>query len=112
WESLFSTGEQELTFRLSLRLATFLEDHNARRETLFDECKDVYSIRSKVIHGAAIDRNSEQAAIHLVESVVPSAEKLARRALVKIFEMGLESIFNNPSKISALFNKLLFSSSL
>ncbi len=48
-ESLFSTAEQELSFRLSLRVATFLAGKNTERRKLFEECKEVYRIGSKVV---------------------------------------------------------------
>jgi hypothetical protein len=110
-ESLFSTAEQELSFRLSLRVASFLADKSIDREAVFHECKEVYKIRSKVVHGAAITRDSEQAAIYLVDSIVPQAERLARRTLAKVLEMQLEPLFENASKLNVLFDRLLFSDS-
>lgn len=111
-ESIFSTAEQELSYRLSLRVATFLADKNTDRQELFQECKEVYKIRSKVVHGAAISRDSEQAAIYLVDSIVPQAERLARRSLAKVLDMNLESLFENAGKLNSLFDRLLFSESL
>ena len=107
-----STAEQELSYRLSLRVATFLADKNTDRQELFQECKEVYKIRSKVVHGAAISRDSEQAAIYLVDSIVPQAERLARRSLAKVLDMNLESLFENAGKLNSLFDRLLFSESL
>ena len=111
-ESLFSTAEQELSFRLSLRVASFLADKNTERQELFEECKEVYKIRSKVVHGAAIFRDSEQAAIYLVDSILPQAERLARRSLAKVLEMKLEPLFENAARLNSLFDRLLFSDSL
>lgn len=111
-ESLFSTAEQELSFRLSLRVATFLADGNGERQELFQQCKEVYKIRSKVVHGAAIHKDPERAAVYLVEGIIPDAERLARRCLAKVFEIRLESLFENASKLNSLFDRLLFSDSL
>lgn len=111
-ESLFSTMEQELSFRLSLRVATFLADENAARRELFEESKEVYRVRSKVVHGAHVHKNSETAAIYLVEHIVPQAERLARRCLAKVLELQIEAIFENAAKLNTLFDKLLFSNSL
>jgi hypothetical protein len=111
-ESVFSTFEQELSFRLSLRVATFLADENTERQELFEEAKEVYRIRSKIVHGAKIHKNSETAAIYLVEGVLPQAERLARRCLAKVLEMRIEGIFENAEKLNALFDRLMFSNSL
>jgi hypothetical protein len=111
-ESLFSTMEQELSFRLSLRVATFLADENVARRELFEESKEVYRIRSKVVHGAQIHKNSETAAIYLVDHIVPQAERLARRCLAKVLESQIETIFENSAKLNNLFDLLLFSNSL
>jgi len=111
-ESLFSTAEQELSFRLSLRVATLLADENAKRQELFEEAKEVYRIRSKVVHGAKIHRNSETAAIYLVEGVLPQAERLARRCLARVLEMQIENLFENSEKLNTLVDKLIFSNSL
>jgi len=72
----------------------------------------VYSVRSKVVHGDKIRENEEQAAIYLVEYIVPTAERLARGALGKILSTGLANIFNNGERVNKLFDKLLFSNSL
>lgn len=111
-ESLFSTVEQELSFRLSLRIATFLADENAKRQELFSEAKEVYGIRSKVVHGAKIHKYSETAAIYLVEGVLPQAERLARRCLARVLEMQIENVFENSEELNTMFDKLIFSNSL
>ena len=104
--------EQELSFRLSLRIATFLADENAKRQELFSEAKEVYGIRSKVVHGAKIHKHSETAAIYLVEGVLPQAERLARRCLARVLEMQIENVFENSEKLNTMFDKLIFSNSL
>ena len=72
----------------------------------------MYGIRSKVVHGAKIHKNSETAAIYLVEGVLPQAERLARRCLARVLEMQIENIFENSEKLNAIFDKLIFSNSL
>jgi hypothetical protein len=111
-ESLFSSVEQELSFRLSLRVAAFLADENAKRREVFDQAKEVYRIRSKVVHGARIHQNPETAAIILVEGILPAAERLARSCLAKVLEIQAEKVFENPEKLNGLFERLMFSNSL
>ena len=111
-DGLFSTVEQEVSFRLSLRLSHFLADENERRREVFDQSREVYKVRSKIVHGASIDRNPERAAIYLVENVVPKAERLARRSLQKILTLRLGDLFSRPAAIERLFDAVLFSNSL
>lgn len=111
-ESLFSTSDSEIAFRLSLRLATFLSDKPLERKSYFEEGRQVYRVRSRILHGAPIHREMEQAAIYLVEHVVPLAEGLARHSLNRVFTLGLEPIFNNPERVNELFDRLLFEESL
>jgi len=111
-EGLFSTVEQEISFRLALRLSHFLGESKGDKRSKFEQCREVYKVRSKVVHGAPVLKSSEAAAIYLVESIVPEAEKLARTALRKIFELHLETLFDQPNKVEALFEELLFEDSL
>ncbi|MGA8310375.1 MAG: hypothetical protein WB755_10125 [Terriglobales bacterium] len=111
-EGLFSTMEQEISFRLALRLAQFLGDTAESRREKYGQCRDVYKVRSKVVHGASVMKSAEAAAIYLVEGIVPQAEGLARSALRKIFELRLETLFDQPKRVEALFEELLFSDSL
>ncbi len=110
-EGLFSTTEQELSFRLSLRVAHFLGETIAERRKLFTETREIYKYRSKLVHGAPIAKDSEQAAIYLVEGIVPTVERIARRSLRRIFERRLEELFKTGSKVDLLFDEMLFSGS-
>jgi hypothetical protein len=89
-----------------------MEDNKAHQERYFHEAKEIYSVRSKVVHGDKIRDNEEQAAIYLVEAIVPMAERFARAALRKILSMGLANTFNNSERVDKLFDRLLFSTSL
>jgi hypothetical protein len=111
-EALFSTSEQELSFRLSLRVAQFLAEGRGGQRTYYDKAREVYKVRSKVVHGAALDKNTERAAIYLVEGIVPAAEELARLSLEKVFNLGLEKLFQRSESVEALFEELLFADSL
>jgi hypothetical protein len=52
WENLLGS-ETEVTFRVSAGLSALLEaDDSSRRLELFDELKDLYKIRSGLIHGS------------------------------------------------------------
>lgn len=60
-EALFQLGgeKQELSYRLGLRVAHFVGDNKSERQTIFDEVKKGYDLRSRIAHGDAgdADRN-------------------------------------------------------
>jgi len=49
-EGLFSVATQELSFRLALAVAWFLEPELHQRRVIFDEVRDLYASRSKIVH--------------------------------------------------------------
>ena len=53
FEAMFlkKNEKMELTFKLSLRTAIFLEDVDAERENLFEFMKKAYDTRSDIVHG-------------------------------------------------------------
>ena len=53
-ESLFSHDSSELTYKLSERVAVFLEEDKEKRIECFKNVKDLYKIRSSVVHGSFI----------------------------------------------------------
>lgn len=75
-ERLFSTLHQELSFRVSANLATFLEEPGRSRFTCYKRVKNLYDSRSRAAHGANLE-----AARPFVETYT-----LARRALLKMIE--------------------------
>jgi hypothetical protein len=75
-ERLFSTSHQELSFRVSANLATFLEGPGRGRFTCFKRVKSLYDSRSRAAHGANLE-----AAEPFIQTYA-----LARRALLKMIE--------------------------
>lgn len=57
WENLLGTTS-EVTFRVSAALAKLLERDSVRRRALRKELSDIYGIRSRLVHGAAIDAST------------------------------------------------------
>jgi hypothetical protein len=51
-EALLSTSPNELTYRLSQRVAWLLGKSVEDRHKLFEQVKDAYEFRSKVVHGS------------------------------------------------------------
>ena len=51
FESLFNI-DSELSFRLSIYLATIIGNNKEERIKLYDFFKNAYSFRSRIVHGA------------------------------------------------------------
>lgn len=69
----------ELRFRISVMIASYLEERGAARISLYSRCKALYDQRSKAVHGSKITDEDLQA--HIVE-----VRSLLSRMLVKIVE--------------------------
>jgi hypothetical protein len=92
-ESLFGTTSREITFQLSSRVAWFLnpEDPIERRE-VFKNIKDLYDIRSKIVHGDIYS-------ISKVEECTNEIENLLREIFQKILASdNLFGLFTNKNK--------------
>lgn len=111
-ESLFSIAPQELSFRLSLLLAKFLGEDPKAQRAIYNEVRALYTTRSKIAHGDKIEVSEEAAAIQIVETWTPKAEKFARLSLKRALEHDLVAIFNNKGQHEALLTALLFEPSL
>jgi hypothetical protein len=94
FEALFSTDTQELSHKLSERIACFLETDPAQRRSLFQEIKRAYSIRSKIVHGASGSASLQSSA----EAGARSCDTALRRVLLKILgDKGLQQRFMETS---------------
>lgn len=78
-EQLFSGKNQELAFRASGAIASFLEPVGDMRYGLYLSTKKLYDGRSKVAHGGALDE----------ESICNDVHALVQRCLMKIIESGV-----------------------
>ncbi|MBX3308523.1 MAG: hypothetical protein KF751_20950, partial [Nitrospira sp.] len=66
-ESLFGPEDgREITFRLSQRVALFLESDKEKAQKLFSEVKNSYSWRSKVVHGLRLSKLKEDESYQLL----------------------------------------------
>lgn len=96
-ESLYlPDGNQELTFRLSLRVALMLEDSPDKSENTFLFLKEMYDKRSKIAHGKNI--KIEQPELDRLEALLRTSIKLFLQDKSKFNEKSLNKIFfNRPS---------------
>jgi hypothetical protein len=79
-ESLFSTDSNEITHKISHRIAIFLADHPKERCELFKRVKDAYGIRSKVVHGDSLGKSASND----IANISRDADEICRRVLNKI----------------------------
>lgn len=75
FEALVLTdGNAELQYRAALRIARFVGDGKEARKAAFDQARESYKIRSKVVHGESVPEAS-------LEKTVRETRDLARQAL-------------------------------
>jgi hypothetical protein len=108
-EGLFSISTTELSFRLSLTIAKFLEQTSAAQQSLFGQIRDLYSIRSKLSHGDKLCADEERAALQLVEHWIPFAAEIAWRSFRRLLEKNLIETFNDKRKHEAFLESVVFS---
>jgi hypothetical protein len=90
WENLVGTSS-EVTFRVTAALAKLLETDPAKRRDLRKFLADIYSIRSRVVHGVAVDPVS-------VQKACSDAIDVAVRALRTSYRRGPEWLALNSTE--------------
>lgn len=107
FECLFSNDNKEVSHKIAERIAFFLEKDPENRYSLFKLIKDIYSIRSEVVHGSFIDRKK----YHRLEYYSVNVESIARRILTKILASKYFDTFykyNETEKMEEIFNRMIF----
>jgi hypothetical protein len=78
-ESLFGPEDgREIAFRLSQRVALFLEEESTKAQDVFKQVKEGYRWRSKIVHGLRVSKPKEGE----VDKLLSELEGLLRRVLV------------------------------
>jgi len=88
FEAIFlnDNDDQELSFRLRLRVAKFLEIKYDDRNEIFQDIKKLYKYRSTIAHGGKIKPSN----INEVKALIDKSLKLLSRAYIRIFTEELE----------------------
>ena len=99
-ESLFGPEDsRETSFRLSQRVALFLESDPIRSNELFRKVKDSYSWRSKIVHGFRLAKLNDEKLLGLLLEM----EDVLRRGMLTILNSEERlAIFDGPSRESYL----------
>ncbi len=91
-ESLFQKGNerQELSYRLSLRVARFCGRDSQERKAIFGLMREAYNLRSRLVHGdqsTGSDSSIQQRVDDLIRTVLlKCCEAASDRADPKLFE--------------------------
>lgn len=103
-ESIFSTDNIELSYRISLRVSFLLGNNSAERKEIFENVKGIYNIRSKIVHGSVLRKKEKDKLLKTVEKL----EVYLRASIIKILkEPKLISIFKDSSKINDYFDDMI-----
>ena len=105
-ESLFTTDSQEISHKIAERVAWFLEVEVESRRSLYDRMREIYKIRSKIVHGTEI----KGVVGEVSESLMADLELYTQRALKKILaDQSLVDTFSSKSdERESFLGSLLF----
>ena len=82
-EAMFLTGSEksELSYRLSVRIATFLGNSSEDKNHIFSDIRKAYKTRSEIVHGdSAVNQND-------IAEISPKIEEYTRRSLKRFLEL-------------------------
>lgn len=80
-ESLFTTDSNEITHKIAERIAWFLESNPEKRQEVFNQMKEIYQIRSKIVHGADIRKMSSERSRKLLADLEYLTQKIMKKIL-------------------------------
>ena len=82
-EAMFLTGSEksELSYRLSVRIATFLGNSSEDKNHIFSDIRKAYKTRSDIVHGDSAVNQSD------IAEISPKIEEYTRRSLKRFLEL-------------------------
>jgi hypothetical protein len=94
FESLFSTDNEGLSFKVSERVAHFLHSEGFNKLEVFNDLKQAYKIRSSIVHGDILPRNISEA-----DLLSEKCDSYLRKAIHKIFnDASLMELFRSEKR--------------
>lgn len=92
FEALLTENNHEITYKLSLRAANLIGESAQERETIFNDIKAGYKLRSLIVHGDELkkqfDLPSRQAKVNLKDFGEAMSRYLAK-AILRVSALGL-----------------------
>ena len=116
-EALFGGGGQEVGYSLAVRCSCFLETEVEERKILFNRLKDIYAVRSSLVHGRSTlpkkwrklrGQDYETALAVMVDD----AEEYVRRAIRKILIDKQLNKFGSTERRQRFLNYLVLGGSV
>ena len=88
-EQMYEVDPGEISFKLRARAACFLADNAAQRKRIFRQIRDVYNLRSAVVHSRRPSRKSKKLLTpqHMTDTF-ENGFALARDTLMKLLDQG------------------------
>lgn len=116
-EALFGGGGQEVGYSLAVRCSCFLETEVEKRKTIFNRLKDIYDVRSSVVHGRStlpkkwrkLRGEDYDVALALI---VDDAEEYVRQAIRKVLIDKQLNKFENSERRQKFLNELVLGGSV
>lgn len=102
WENLFGSRQGETTLRISAAMAWLLEQDSTARAELQSEIKDIYSVRSDLVHGNPPTRRRDPS--RLAAEVRAPAIRLTIQALRRLYKDRPELIGDAARATKLLLN--------
>ena len=90
-EALFQDGNQEITFKLSIKTALFIEVYTIERNEVYNVIKKAYDLRSRVAHGDTPERIVIGGVTMTEQQLCVKLEEIVRRSIKKFIEDNLVS---------------------
>ena len=81
FEALYLGGQQELQYKLALRVAHLIGNDLSTRSEIYQDMRNAYKLRSKIIHGGS-DMNIDE-----LSEIVPKTEEYLRISIRKYLSL-------------------------
>ncbi|MDR3680189.1 MAG: HEPN domain-containing protein [Flavipsychrobacter sp.] len=108
FETLFSCGiANEVTQRVSERVAKYIGKNAADRYAIFKIVKDAYNLRSRYLHGDEI--SNRHTSTEYLKELSYKVDELARNIFYKIIMKDSETFLLSNTDLDEYFNKMMLS---
>ncbi|MFC1771218.1 hypothetical protein ACFLZV_04960 [Candidatus Margulisiibacteriota bacterium] len=110
-EALYNVNPQELTFRLSIYISSFLGKTRSSKREYYNKLKNIFKIRGKIVHGQEIKKKNTSKLSKKIEvdfkSVLYDTEKILRESYLRILTTRNIDLFLS-DKLEDHFVSLIF----
>jgi len=89
FESMLLENDDELSYRLSLRVAVLIEENKEKRKEIFSDMRDAYKVRSRIVHGASKEkiRKLVKERFTDLETLISKVEEYLRHSIKTIIDL-------------------------